>query len=209
MAERAISLGVKQLAPWLVALAALASACAKPTGERGPQAPTASVPAAAPDARAEQPAAPAPTGPDAPLSNVAVGAPTVPPAPVGPVAPERHGPPLPELTIKSFGLHIGGSAADAAARADFLRALEGSVPSYLDCYRTIEEPGRTGTFGADLTVGADGGKPRVGKPRTKLPGQAFQSCMVRALEGVSFPRTPSGRAVVVSYSVKFSFADAR
>jgi hypothetical protein len=128
---------------------------------------------------------------------------------VGPVVPERHGPSLPELTIKSFGLHIGGSAADAAARADFLRALEGAVPSYLDCYRTMEEPGRTGTFGADLTVGANGGKPRVGKPRTKLPGQAFQACMVRSLEAVSFPRTPSGRAVVVSYSVKFSFADLR
>jgi len=129
--------------------------------------------------------------------------------PRGPVAPERHGPSIPELTIKSFGLHIGGGAADAAARGDFLRALEGSTSSYLDCYRTIDEPGRTGTFGVDLTIGGGGGKARVGKPRTKLPGQAFQTCMLRALENVSFPRTPSGRAVVVSYSVKFSFADAR
>lgn len=173
-------------------------------------APTASGSATESAAPPEQPAAPPVPPPDgAPLSNVAPGTPAAPPAPVGPVVPERHGPSLPELTIKSFGLHIGGSAADAAARADFLRALEGAVPSYLDCYRTMEEPGRTGTFGADLTVGANGGKPRVGKPRTKLPGQAFQACMVRSLEAVSFPRTPSGRAVVVSYSVKFSFADLR
>jgi len=107
--------------------------------------------------------------------------------------------------VKSFGLHIGGSAADAAARADFQRALEAMLPSYYDCYRHIEQPGSVGTFGADLKVGADGGRPHVGKPRTKLAGAEFQSCMQQAFERVSFPRTPSGRAVVVSYSVKFSF----
>jgi len=108
--------------------------------------------------------------------------------------------------VKSFGLHVGGSGADAAARNDFLRVLEAAAPSYLDCYRSIDEPGSVGTFGADLTIGGAGGKPRVGKPRTKLRGDAFQACMARAFESVAFARTPSGRAVVVSYSVKFSFA---
>jgi hypothetical protein len=126
-----------------------------------------------------------------------------------PSAPERHGPPLPELSVKSFGLHVGGSSADAAARSDFLRVLENASWSYLDCYRGIDVPGSVGTFGADLTIDGAGGKARVGKPRTKLRGDAFHSCMVRALESVSFPRTPSGRAVVVSYSVKFSFSDQR
>lgn len=111
--------------------------------------------------------------------------------------------------MRSFGLHVGGSAADAAARADFLRALESAAPSYLDCYRAIEAPGSVGTFGADLTIGATGGKARIGKPRTKLRGEAFQACMVRALESISFSRTPSGRAVVVSYSVKFDFSEQR
>jgi hypothetical protein len=119
------------------------------------------------------------------------------------MAPERHGPPLPELSVKSFGLHVGGSSADAAGRDDFLRVLEAAAPSYLDCYREIDAPGSVGTFGADLTIGGTGGKPRVGKPRTKLRGEEFQACMVHALESVSFARTPSGRAVVVSYSVKF------
>ena len=163
----------------------------------------------APNGESPPGAAPSPSGATAGPPGAAELPPGATTPESAPVAPERHGPPLPELTIKSFGLHIGGSAADAAARADFLRALEASTASYLDCYRTIDEPGRSGTFGADLTVGGGGGKPRVGKPRTKLPGQTFQSCMVRALENVSFPRTPSGRAVVVSYSVKFSFADAR
>jgi hypothetical protein len=114
---------------------------------------------------------------------------------------------LPELSVKSFGLHVGGGARDAAARDDFLRALEGAKSRYLDCYRLIDEPGAIGTFGADLTVGGSGGKPRVGKPRTKLRGEEFQACMVHAFESVSFSAPPSGRAVVVSYSVKFNLSD--
>lgn len=135
-----------------------------------------------------------PAEPAAPALNAA--------APVGP--PERHGAPLPELSVKSFGLHIGGSAQDAAAREEFLRVLEAASFRYLDCYRLVEQPGSVGTFGADLTVGAAGGRAKVKQPRTKLRGEAFQTCMLNAFESVSFPRTPSGRAAVVSYSVKFN-----
>jgi hypothetical protein len=42
--------------------------------------------------------------------------------------------------------------------------------------------------------------------RTKLKGAEFRSCMERALESTTFDTTPSGRSVVVSYSLKFSFA---
>jgi len=125
--------------------------------------------------------------------------PNVPVAPAGP-----HGAPLPELSVKSFGLHIGGGGRDAAAREEFLRALESASWRYLDCYRLVAEPGSVGTFGADLTVGGAGGKAKVGKPRTKLRGDEFHACMLSAFESVPFPRTPSGRAVVVSYSVKFN-----
>ncbi len=119
---------------------------------------------------------------------------------------EHHGPPLPELSVKSFGLHIGGSK-DAGAREEFLRALESNSWRYLDCYRSLDEPGVGGTFGADLAIGAAGGKAKVKTTRTKLRGEAFASCMVRAFESVTFARPPSGRSVVVSYSVKFSLSD--
>jgi hypothetical protein len=119
---------------------------------------------------------------------------------------ERHGPPLPELRVKSFGLHVGGTARDAAAREDFLKALERNSWRYLECYQLIEQPGSEGTFGADLRVGAEGGKPAVSGVRTKLKGAEFRSCMERALESTKFEPAPSGRSVVVSYSLKFSFA---
>jgi hypothetical protein len=109
--------------------------------------------------------------------------------------------------VKSFGLHVGGGGKDAAARDDFQRALEAGSWRYLDCYRLVEEPGVVGTFGADLALGATGGKPKVKTTRTKLRGKAFEGCMVRALESVSFGRPPSGRSVVVSYSVKFSLSE--
>jgi hypothetical protein len=188
-------------------VAMLLGACAAPAQSRAPSAvPT--LTAAPPLGEAGAAATPASTGvaPN-PAAETAVPPQPAAPArnavlPVGP--PERHGPPLPELSVKSFGLHIGGSAQDAAARDEFLRALEAVSWRYLDCYRLVEQPGSSGTFGADLTVGAGGGRAKVGKTRTKLRGEAFQTCMLSAFESVSFPRTPSGRAAVVSYSVKFN-----
>lgn len=193
----------------LVAL--LLGACAAPAERRAPNAPPASGGTSAPPAGEIAPPAATTAGalPNPPAETAAPAPPVAPTAPtangVAPVGPpERHGPPLPELSVKSFGLHIGGSAQDAAARDEFLRALEASSSRYLDCYRLVEQPGSVGTFGADLTVGARGGKAKLGKSRTKLRGDAFQACMLNALESVSFPPTPSGRAAVISYSVKFN-----
>jgi hypothetical protein len=170
-----------------------------PGGGDGGEAPGAPSPAteASPDPGSAEPApgGPAPTG-----TAPAPGA-----APV-PSVPERRGPPLPELRAKSFGLHIGGTGRDAAAREDFLRALEKNSWRYLECYQEVEQPGTEGTFGADLRVAPQGGKPSVSRVRTKLRGNEFRTCMERALEGVKFDPTPSGRTVVVSYSLKFSFA---
>jgi hypothetical protein len=135
-------------------------------------------------------------------SPPASGAAPVPP----PSQNERPGPPLPELRVKSFGLHVGGSAKDTELRNQVQRTLERGFPRYLDCYRLIEEPGTEGTFGADLRVAAEGGKGKVEQPRTKLRGEAFRACMIKSFESARFEPPSSGRAVVVSYSVKFSFA---
>lgn len=148
-----------------------------------------------------QPPAPAPPAPAAQPS-----APAAPPAPLVPGPAERPGPPLPELRVKSFGLHVGGSARDAAARAEYLRVLESGWWRYLDCYRLLDRPGVEGTFGADLQVAGQGGKARVVHPRTKLAGTQFRECMERAFASAHFAPTPSGRAVVLSYSVKFTLA---
>jgi hypothetical protein len=107
--------------------------------------------------------------------------------------------------VKSFGLHVGGAAKDEEQRREVQRTLERGFPRYLDCYRLVEEPGSEGTFGADLRVEVNGGKPKVTQPRTKFRGEAFRACMTKALESANFDAPSSGRAIVVSYSVKFSF----
>jgi len=201
-----------------MALSALLAACAAPATSRPPSAspsganagpsPTGGVEAEPPVANAALPATPAAGNPTSPAGpGVAPVAPNAAPSPLGPSPTnERHGPPLPELSVKSFGLHVGGSK-DAGARDDFLRTLEAASPRYLDCYRVVEQPGSAGTFGADLTIGGSGGHAKVKTTRTKLRGEAFTACMVRAFESVSFGRPPSGRAVTLSYSVKFSLTE--
>jgi len=150
-------------------------------------------------------ASPDPLAPSEPR-NEGDPPPAAPPEPGAPAAPERRGPPLPELRAKTFGLHVGGSARDAAAREAFQKALERGGWRYLECYQLVEHPGTEGTFGADLRVDGQGGKPSVGQVRTKLKGAQFRSCMEQALGSTTFEPTPSGRSVVVSYSLKFSFA---
>jgi hypothetical protein len=152
------------------------------------------------------PPEPAPLAP-APSASPDASATAAPPVAAAPATgSERQGPPLPELRVKSFGLHIGGGSKDAEARAEYLALLEAGSWRYLDCYREIESPGSEGTFGADLQVAGTGGTPRVEHPRTKLKGADFRTCMTDAFASVRFPKTPSGRPVVVSYSVKFSLA---
>ncbi|HSU39970.1 MAG TPA: hypothetical protein VLJ38_10385, partial [Polyangiaceae bacterium] len=108
-----------------IALCALLTACAPPASSRSPNVsgnspnapppPASGVEAEPPVANAALPA----TAPSAtPASSAAPGfaAPNTAPAPLGPSPTnERHGPPLPELSVKSFGLHVGGSK-DAGAR---------------------------------------------------------------------------------------------
>jgi hypothetical protein len=119
--------------------------------------------------------------------------------------PELSGPPLPELAVKSFGLHLGGGARDDATRDAYLRQLEHGFPDYLECYRELDVPGKEGTFGVDLRIEGQGGRPRVEQTRTKLSGDDFKQCMVRSIEALRFKPPPSGRALMVSYSVKFAF----
>jgi hypothetical protein len=144
-------------------------------------------------------------------SDGAAGAPAAATAP-GPTRaalvaryPELTGPPLPELVVKSFGLHLGGGNKDEETRGAYLRQLEHGFPDYLECYRELDTPGKEGTFGADLRIDAQGGRPRVEQTRTKLPGDDFKQCMVRSIEALRFKAPPSGRALMISYSVKFSW----
>jgi hypothetical protein len=134
--------------------------------------------------------------------------PVEPPASPGEAPPEEpqlkpivaSGPPLPEVRVKTYGLHLGGGRDEE--REPILLTIEHSFPRFLACYPLVDEGGKEGTFGIDLVVPTEGGRPRVDQPRTGIRGDEFKACMVKAFETLKFK--PQRRATAVSYSLKFS-----
>lgn len=112
---------------------------------------------------------------------------------------------LPEMKVRSVGLHVGGGRNDRASKEPFLRAIERQFPDLLRCYALVDEPGQEGTFGIDLHILTSGAVSRWEQPRPGLAGEAFRSCVLRVFEKISFD--PIAAPVVVSYSVRFSFRD--
>jgi hypothetical protein len=130
------------------------------------------------------------TGPS-PLDNAAV-----------PVAAGQPPPPLPEVAVESVGMHVGGGKNDDAEKAPFKTAIESRFADFRRCYVHIEQPGKGGTFGVDLFVDRDGGKPEVRQPRTGMSGEKFRSCVVEVFNSIDFERPRAG-PTVVSYSLRF------
>jgi hypothetical protein len=161
------------------------------------------VPAAAPGAAGEAPVAPpGPAGADAATGSNAPVAPTTPgTAPTAADAAPVAGS-LPEVVIENVGLHIGGGPNDDASKAPIKAAVERRFEDLRKCYVHAEEPEKGGTFGVDLFIGRDGGKPELRQPRTGMKGNAFRECVKTAFASVQFEKPPKG-PTVVSYSVRF------
>jgi hypothetical protein len=162
--------------------------------------------AAAPPPEHPSEASPSPsTAPETSSADAPESAPSAAASEAAPVAsegPSPSTPPLPSLSVKYIGMHVGGGANDAASKAPFVRALEQRFPAFLECYRLAAEPGNGGTFGIDLRIPAQGGSPEVEEPRTAIPGDAFRECMLKAFRSVTFE--PPKKPVVISYSLRFT-----
>lgn len=142
-----------------------------------------------------------PEGSGSPVPSGA--APSVPEPP--PSVPARSGPApraLPRVSVRNIGLHIGGGPNDEETKRPFQSAIEARFEDFLRCYRFVEQPEKGGTFGVDLLIAREGGKPSVRQPRTGMAGEAFRRCVVRAFEAVEFGRPKLG-PTVISYSLRF------
>lgn len=127
------------------------------------------------------------------------------PAPeLTPVVPS--GPSLPEVSVRTIGLHVGGGPNDPAGRAPFIEALEGRFPELLRCYREIgADASSGGTFGADIHIDPKGAPVRVDRVRTAIGGDELKACVVAVLETAAFQAVK--RPTVVSYSIRFDVSD--
>jgi hypothetical protein len=111
---------------------------------------------------------------------------------------------LPEMVVRSIGMHIGGGPNDELSKAPYKRVIEQRFEEFRRCYLKIAEPGKVGVIGVDLQVPSAGGKAVVSQPRTGIKGKDFRACVVAVFESIEFDKPAKG-ATVVSYSMEFSF----
>ncbi len=153
---------------------------------------------AAPEAPAEPTTQPASSEPPA-ADGSATAKGEVPPAEDKP-EPEA---PLPDVDVKNVGMHIGGEANTSAQK----RPIRAEVAKHYDamkrCYAKATDPPKGATFGVDMRIKGDGGKPKITNPRSGLKGEGVKECLVSVFEAIEFPRQPKGVARMVSFSIEF------
>lgn len=161
---------------------------------------------AKPPASSATVSAPPPTASAAPTTTEptpkAEASPT-PPASASAVAPEAA--PPPKVRVANIGMHIGGGpdANEDANKAPIRESVSPHFDEFRRCWGALGDPKAKGTFGVDLLIPREGGKPKsVDKVRTSLKGAPFKECMVKAFEGIDFKRPRTG-LTKVSYSLEF------
>lgn len=98
-------------------------------------------------------------------------------------------------------MHIGGEPNTEAAKRPWLADIDSQREAILRCYRAVDAPGASGSFGFDLYVGRAGGTAEIRGIRQKLGGPKLEQCMTGAMSAIDFH--PPGRPTVLSYSLYF------
>ena len=111
--------------------------------------------------------------------------------------------PLPNVTVKKIGLHIGGGPHDDETKRPIIESVKPHFDAMRGCWRHVQEPGKVNDFGVDLLIEREGGKAQVSNPRTAIKGDEFRDCMMKVFEGIEFLRPRTGKTIV-SYSVRFT-----
>jgi hypothetical protein len=110
-------------------------------------------------------------------------------------------PPLEDVSVKHYGMHIGGGPNTEQAKARYLDPIERRFDELRNCHVLAKNRKVQASFGVDLLIGSQGGRAKIKDYRTQLSGKDFQMCVLGILGEVRFP-VPE-RATVVSYSILF------
>lgn len=120
-------------------------------------------------------------------------------------APVADAAPVPKVRVANIGMHIGGGpdANEDGNKAPIRESVSPHFDEFRRCWGALGDPKAKGTFGVDLLIPREGGKPKsVDKVRTSLKGAPFKECMVKAFEAIDFKRPRTG-LTKVSYSLEF------
>lgn len=112
--------------------------------------------------------------------------------------------PLPDVEIKTIGMHIGGGPNDKETKAPIRKAVEAKLDAFRACFALVTKAEKGGTFGVDVRIPGEGGQAKISDPRSGLEGDGVEKCMLAAFENVDFARPPKGVPMVVSYSLRFT-----
>lgn len=153
-----------------------------------------------PAASVAQPSEAGPGGSAQPQSSGQVADQPVDPGQVPPPIVDDE--PLPKVTVKKIGLHIGGGPNDDETKKPIIDSVKPHFDEMRACWRLVQEPGKLNDFGVDLMIEREGGKAQVSNPRSGIKGEGFEECMLKVFEGIEFLKPKTGKTMV-SYSVRF------
>ena len=107
------------------------------------------------------------------------------------------------VELQSMGLHLAAEANREPHRRQMLKLFERNFGAFRRCHADVPEHTENASFGVDLLIPAAGGRAKVRETRTRLAGDGFRSCMLRAFQSIRFEPPPTARPEIVSYSVVF------
>ena len=110
---------------------------------------------------------------------------------------------LPAVKVENIGMHIGGGPNDAVSKAPIGDSVAPHFDELRACWAQVGDASRSGDFGVDLLIPADGGRAAVSHPRTSLGPDAFRDCVVAVFSAIDFRKPRTGRTTV-SYSLRFT-----
>ncbi len=149
---------------------------------------------------------PAPVPPPSSVATTAASAAPHADASAAPSTEASAAPPAPpKVRVTNIGMHIGGGpdANEDANKAPIRESVAPHFDEFRRCWGALDDPKAKGTYGVDLLIPREGGKPKsVDKVRTSLKGAPFKECMSKAFEAIDFKRPRTG-LTKVSYSLRF------
>lgn len=115
--------------------------------------------------------------------------------------------PIPDVTVKNIGIHIGGGPTDEAGmrrtKGPIRRSVEPHFDAFKRCFAKVEDPSKGGDVSVDIRIEKAGGKAELKKFRSALKGEDFEACLRAAYEAIDFEK-PADGATMVSYSLRFT-----
>lgn len=119
-------------------------------------------------------------------------------------AAEEELAPLPAVTIRNVGMHIGGEKNTTEQKRPIRATISKHYDAMKRCWGKVGDPPAKATFGVDIRIEGEGGPAKITNPRNGLKGEGVTECFVAVFEAIDFPAQPHGADRMVSYSIELS-----